>query len=141
MLDRRALCSALAVTATCPAGVHHVIALPAELRSRGVELKFVLADGSDPRPPALDQVLISTIARAHDWSERLLAGESIGAIASSAKVTPRYVHRLLDLAFLAPDIIEAILDGRQPADLTAERLTRQPIPLAWSEQQAIFGFR
>jgi site-specific DNA recombinase len=140
-VDRAALRAALAITTADPIDGPHIITLPMQLRPRGVELKFVLADGSDPPPHTPDPILIGAIARAHDWSERLLAGKSLGSIAAAEGVTPRYIRRLLDLAFLAPDIIEAVLDGRQPADLTAERLTRQPLPLAWSDQRAALGFR
>jgi len=139
-VDRTALCSALRIASADPADGHHVIEMPMQLRRRGVELKFVLGGGSDPRPPTPDPILIGVIARAHQWSERLLTGESLVSIATAAEVTPRYVRRLLDLAFLAPDIIEAILEGRQPADLTAERLTRLQLPLAWSEQRTSLGF-
>lgn len=139
-VDRAALRSALGIASADLSDGHHVIDMPMQLRRRGVELKFVLGYGSDPRPPAPGPILLSVIARAHDWSERLLAGQSLHQIAAAAQVTPRYVRRLLDLAFLAPDITETILDGRQPADLTAERLTRTPLPLAWSEQRATLGF-
>ena len=46
----------------------------------------------------------------------------------------------MPLAFLAPDIVEAILAGTQPVDLTAETLTRRDLPLSWSEQKSLFGF-
>ena len=46
----------------------------------------------------------------------------------------------MPLAFLAPDIVEAILAGTQPVDLTAETLTRRDLPLSWSEQKSLFGY-
>jgi hypothetical protein len=50
------------------------------------------------------------------------------------------VSRSLQLAFLAPDIVEAILDGRQPASMTATRLRRlDRLPLAWDDQRAFLG--
>jgi len=58
-------------------------------------------------------------------------------LAKRAGVTRGYVTRILRLAFLAPDITEAILDGRQPPTLTVERL-RDPIPLDWNEQRKLF---
>lgn len=54
-------------------------------------------------------------------------------------VTKRYVAHIMRLAFLAPDIVEAILDGRQPADLELERLLRG-IPVGWPEQRRALGF-
>jgi hypothetical protein len=81
------------------------------------------------------------VARAHKWKQRLLSGEapSISAIAREEGVTKRYVARIMRLAFLAPDIVEAILDGHQPADLELERLLRG-IPIGWQEQRRAFGF-
>jgi hypothetical protein len=52
-----------------------------------------------------------------------------------------YLRRVLGCAFLAPDIIEAILDGRQPADLTVKTLSRRNLPLDWAKQRAQLGFR
>jgi len=65
---------------------------------------------------------------------------SINEIAREVGVTGRYVIRILRFAFLAPDITEAILDGRQPPAVTVERL-RGPIPCDWVEQRRVLGFR
>jgi hypothetical protein len=54
-------------------------------------------------------------------------------------MTERYVGRVFECAFLAPDIVERILEGHQPDDLTFARLTNK-IPLSWSEQRRQFGF-
>ena len=75
-------------------------------------------------------------------SPRLLEGE-IGSIAGLARAEGRqrtYVGRLLPLAFLAPDITEAIVEGRQPPSMTIDRL-RDPIPMDWNEQRKMLGFR
>ena len=90
--------------------------------------------------PRLNAPLIKAVARAHRWKHRF-SGEapSISAIAREEGVTKRYVARIMRLAFLAPDIVEAILDGRQPADLELERLLRG-IPVAWPEQRRALGF-
>ena len=89
-----------------------------------------------------DASLVKAIARAHVWKKQLLAGEasSLTELASRAGVTRPYVGRILKLAFLAPDIVEAILQGRQPPALTVDRL-RDPIPLDWGEQRKLFGLR
>jgi len=66
---------------------------------------------------------------------------SVRVLAKRDKVDPGDIGKALDLAFLAPDIVEAILDGRQPADLTATRLRRLTnLPAAWSEQRRLLGF-
>jgi len=85
--------------------------------------------------------LIKAIARARSWYERLLKGdvESCSALAKEIGVGDRYVTRVLHFAFLAPDIVQSILDGSHPPDLTYAKMARN-IPLDWAEQRARFGF-
>ncbi len=73
--------------------------------------------------------MLKAVVRAHDWWNRLLSGDegTIADIARTEGVTDRYVRRILDLAFLAPNITTAVLEAGQPVDLTAERLTRPRI--------------
>lgn len=82
------------------------------------------------------------MAHAQVWYERLLSGEatSLSAIAREHGVTPRYVGRLLRCAFLAPEIVEAILQGQQPPQLTLARLCKN-LPLDWVEQHEALGLR
>jgi DNA invertase Pin-like site-specific DNA recombinase len=85
--------------------------------------------------------LVKALVRAHVWHQKVLDGKALDqrALAREAGFTERYVGRVFACAFLAPDIVEAILDGRQPRDLTFEKLTRN-IPLSWVEQRCQFGF-
>jgi site-specific DNA recombinase len=78
------------------------------------------------------------IARAHDWRDQLIAGEVSGprSIAKQTGLDESYVRRILGLAFLAPDIVEIILNGRQPENLTLEKL-RTKLPMSWVEQRRI----
>jgi hypothetical protein len=63
------------------------------------------------------------------------------ALAKREGVSPSYFTRLVRLSYLAPDITEAILDGRQPRDLTADKLlAHSRLPLDWHEQRAVLGF-
>ena len=63
------------------------------------------------------------------------------ALAKREGVSPSYFTRLVRLSYLAPDITEAILDGRQPRDLTADKLlAHSRLPLGWREQKAVLGF-
>ena len=90
-----------------------------------------------------DSALIKTLALAHDWFHRLRTGKarSVQNIATTEGVDRSHVSRLLRLAFLAPDIVEAVLDGRQPVELTAKRLLlREDLPLDWREQRRRLGF-
>ncbi len=89
----------------------------------------------------LNPALLKGLARGYLWRNQLLVGEvgSVGELARKAGVSPRYVIRMLRMGFLAPDIIEAILEGRQTTAVTVE-MFRKPIPLDWSEQRLMLGF-
>jgi hypothetical protein len=90
----------------------------------------------------VDLALLKTVARAHEWSNDLVTGrvQSIAEIALREGVSPRYVRRLLNVAFLAPKIVQAIAEGRQPPELTAEALAeRIELPLLWTEQERAVG--
>ncbi len=109
----------------------------------GLETKMILANGSKADEPRPNEVLIRTIVRAHAWMETLISGEarSIRELARSVCSDERRVTRTLRLVHLAPDITEAILDGRQPPDLTAKKLLKSgPLPIDWIEQRRRLGF-
>ena len=90
--------------------------------------------------PRRDDTLIKTLVRAHRWRRKIESGQakSITDLAEQEGVTDAYVCRLLPLTCFAPDIVEAILDGRQPKGLRlAEMLGNGP--LAWEEQRSTSG--
>ena len=80
------------------------------------------------------------IGRGRRWYEQLTTGErtSLRQIAEAEKLDERYVARVLYGALLAPDIIEKILQGRQPVRFTVKSLKRLP-PLDWEEQRRLYG--
>jgi site-specific DNA recombinase len=117
------------------------LSVPVRFRRRGVEMKLVIADNT-ARPARLDPALIKSVARGHLWFDDVASGRaaSLQAIAEREGVTEGYVRRLIRLAFLAPGIVEAILDGEQPVDLSAARLTGQvELPLDWNNQQRLLS--
>jgi DNA invertase Pin-like site-specific DNA recombinase len=125
-----------------PQGVIELIT-SISLKRRGVEAKLIVGNGAGGEFPRHDSNLIGLVARAHSWFEELKAGEitSIDALAAREKIDAGDVSRFLGLAFLAPDLVKAILEGRQPIELTAERLKRlAPLPPLWSEQRVALGF-
>ncbi len=90
-----------------------------------------------------DEGLISLIADTHKWFASIAAGEiaTVREIAQDAEIDEGDVSRFLPRAFLAPDIVEAILAGRQPVELTAEKLKRlHSLPKSWEEQRQLLGF-
>ena len=94
-------------------------------------------DEPEPRP-----VLVHAIARAHHWMRLLTDGsyDSVEALAVSINLNPKVVRKAIRLAFLAPDITEAILNGSQPETLTFARL-KETLPLSWAEQRKSLDFR
>jgi hypothetical protein len=86
--------------------------------------------------------LIKALVRAHRWRRRIESGraQSITDLAEQEGVTDAYVCRLLPLTCLAPEIVEAILDGRQPKGLRLAEILGNAL-LKWEEQWATWGFR
>ena len=86
---------------------------------------------------------VALLVQAERWliELRSASGLSISALAKCHQVDSGDVSRILPLAFLAPDIVESILDGRQPSELTAARLKRvKHLPLSWERQREALGF-
>jgi len=111
-------------------------------KRRGVETKLVLPglaqQNHSLRP---DPALIKAIARGRAWFEELATGRvrSLQQLADRDGITRRYIRRLVNLAFLSPELVEAILQGRQSIQLTATRLTEFDLPLDWSEQHRLLS--
>jgi hypothetical protein len=119
------------------------IRLPIRLQRRGGRKLIMTPEGSAaPTPkPRPDETLIKALVRAHRWRRRIESGQarSITDLAEQERVTDAYVCRLLPLTCLAPDIVEAILDGRQPKGLRlAEILGNGPV--SWEEQRVSWRF-
>jgi hypothetical protein len=125
-----------------PVGLTITEFIPLQMKRRGVETKLVIKD-HPTEVMRTDRALLLAVARGHHWFGELASGTATSTveIAKREGLNDSYVRRLLPLAFLAPAIIEAVSAGRQPSDLTAEKLTRAvSLPLAWSEQQRLLCF-
>lgn len=110
---------------------------PVSVRSRGPEMKLVLAGGASNETGLPDPAMVRAIVRAHAWFERLKTGEaqSVGEIAGEEGVTTSFVTRTMRLAFLAPDIVEQILRGcHVPQFRVGQIMLAEDIALRWSEQ-------
>jgi len=117
------------------------LTIPVTLHRRGVETKLVLMNGGIPQSEP-DQTLIRALARARRWMGDLIAGvhPSVVKLAEAYRTDARYVARHLPLACLSPKIIDQIVSGRQPIELTAwDLLNRIDIPLDWSDQKRRLG--
>jgi DNA invertase Pin-like site-specific DNA recombinase len=108
---------------------------PFTMRRRGVETKLIL--GNEARPP--DRKLIANIAAALSWLDRIRAGKAYNEIADEDGVPKYRVQQAICYAFLAPDIIRQVLQGRQPVGLTSKWIFRHSLPLGWAEQRALIA--
>jgi site-specific DNA recombinase len=122
----------------------HRVRIKTRLKRCGGEIRLVLlGDNHEERLPNPDPNLIRAMAKAHLWARQLVSGEvaSISEIARRNGTSRSRASCILTLAFLAPDIVEAILEGRQPMEVNLERLTSTGgIPNSWDEQRRLYGF-
>jgi hypothetical protein len=116
-----------------------VVRIPLRFQRRGGRKLIMTPEGAAvPAPkPRRDETLVRAVVRAHRWRRRIESGQakSITDLAEQEGVTVAYVCRLVPLTCLAPDIVEAILDGRQPKGLRLTAMLENG-PLAWEEQRA-----
>ena len=118
-----------------------LIMSPVRIKRRGHEMKMLLGD--QPARVNPDNRLIRLVAQAHDLKVAMAEGRvpSIDAYAAKHNLDPGDARRLVPLGTLAPGIVEAIMQGRQPVDLTVSRLRRSnQLPILWSEQRSFLGF-
>lgn len=122
-----------------PDGRTLIVTIPMRLGRRAGRKLIVAPDGSEvadlPRAKHADETLVRMLAKAWRWQQWLEGGRyrSIRELAEAERVSHSYVSRVLKLTLLAPDLVEAILDGRQPRGLTAQELLRG-VPVGWGEQ-------
>lgn len=110
----------------------------ARLRKRGGRKLIVVPEGATAWAPPrarVDSAMLKAIARGHRWRRLIESGEyaSTTELAAAEKINQSYVCRVLRLTLLAPEIVEAILDGRQPVELMLANLM-QSFPVGWQEQ-------
>jgi hypothetical protein len=106
-------------------------------------MKLLVEDGDDNREP--DMALLRVLTRAYDVQQRLCDDPSltVRGLARQEQITPKYFYVVLRLRWLAPDIVTAIVNGRQPRQLSTKRLMRlaSKLPEDWAAQRGLLGFR
>ena len=115
--------------------------IPVTFRKRGGRKLVVTSDGAEWAPrPRVDNAMVKALARAFRWRKMLDAGVhgTIEDLAKSKRIGKPYVSQVLRLTLLAPELVEAILDGRQPAELQLDDLL-QGFPLEWEGQRRLSG--
>jgi site-specific DNA recombinase len=117
------------------------LSIPASLQRTGKEMKFIVDGVMNCAPP--DTTLIRLLVRSQKIAKRMFEPNCppLDAVAREELITASYATRLVRLAFLAPDIVTAILAGKQPAGLTANKLMADTrLPLDWRDQRGALGF-
>ena len=113
------------------------VRVPFVVRKRGGRKLVITPDGESHRPrPRVDSALVKAVARAHRWQRLLESGErtSITELATAEKIDRSYLCRVLRLTLLAPEIVEAIMDGRQPDGVTLPALMKG-LSVKWQRQE------
>ncbi|WEF23174.1 hypothetical protein [Paracoccus sp. S3-43] len=113
--------------------------VPFRVVKRGGRKEMQMPEGAT-QPRRTDNALVKALARAFRWKGILESGEfaTISEVAEREGIAPSYMTRVLRLTLLAPDIVEAILDGTQGPEVTLARLM-QGVPVIWSDQHDNFG--
>ena len=119
-----------------------VVSVSVSFLQRGGRKQILSPPGAAPWSPAprVDGALVKAVVRAHRWRHMLESGEysSSADLAKAEKVNDSYLSRILRLTLIAPDIIEAILAGRQASTLQLDDLLK-PLPAAWERQRSELG--
>jgi len=126
-----------------PAKKHHgtneepvILTIPAKLKRCGIETRLIIPGSADVQSRKPVTALVKAVSRAHDWICKIEAGEfkNLRAISRATGLAPRHVRSILLCAFVAPEIVEAILDGSQPPELNLAVLLKDN-PQNWTEQR------
>jgi hypothetical protein len=112
--------------------------VPFRLLKRGGRKEMQMPEGA-VQPRRTDSTLVKALARAFRWKRMLESGEfaTIAELAEREGIAPSYMTRILRLRLLAPDIVEAILDGKQRPEVTLARVL-EPFPVEWAEERRRF---
>jgi len=133
-LDRASVASVLELDASRISQMAMTLVAPFHRRKRGVESKLMIG-GHEPTSP--DGVLIRNIAKAHQYYEAITQGGTFEELARSEDLTVRRILQVIELAFIAPDIVKAVVGGKQPSGLTTKWLGQNPLPSDWQAQRRV----
>ena len=119
------------------------VRVPMAFTKRGGRKLVISPDGVSTvasTRPRIDNTMVKALARAFRWRKLLETDvfATVEEIAATEKINASYVGRVLRLTLLAPDLVEAILDGRQPVEMTLAVLMR-PFPVEWCQQLEVFS--
>ena len=126
-------------------GEQIVIRIPMDLKRRSGRKEIMVPEGlpgTEQQKSPAQEPLVMALARAFHWQELIDSEKypSIIELADALGIDRSYVGRIMRLTLLAPVIVEAIAEGREPSGLSLERLVKR-MPMLWEEQRRRFGFR
>ena len=127
------LANALSVTESLLNMDGLTFSLPFQTRKRGVETKLIIGHVT----PEKDQTLIRNLATAHKWLMMIKAGKSLDKICEDYDTSRRRIQQTLKFTFLSPEIVQMIVEGRQPIGLTSAWVARAALPQDWQDQRAL----
>ncbi len=135
-LGTTAIIEMLGVQAAPEAPESITISIDASMRRTGMAVRLIHENGSAASAVEPQEHLVRLLAKARSWwGEMIESGMSASQLGAHHGVTKTYVSRVIRLNFLAPQVVESIIAGRQPVALDAKRLLAlHDLPLAWSEQ-------
>ena len=118
--------------------------VPLEIKKRGGSAIIILPKNlkKEEMVKCFDEKMIKAFAKAYKW-KNMMEEDEIGALAQIAvkeNITGAYVSKVFNLNFIAPEIVEKILNGEQPRDLKLQDMLVGKFPLLWQEQKELWGF-
>jgi site-specific DNA recombinase len=123
------------------------IFIPMQIRKKWGYVTIILPEDAEKsqevkNPKNYNEKLVKAFANAYKWQKMLKQKtvSSLNEIAELEKTDKSYIAKIFKLNYVAPDIVEAILKGTQPANLNLRDFIQKTIPDLWSEQREIFGF-
>ncbi len=124
--------------------LRHRVLLPIQIKRSGLNLRMIVQSPDYQRKGNVDTRLVKLLSRAHHWFNKLSTGKvrSVKELGVQEKLSASHVSRVILVAFLSPDIVRDILDGKHPPSLTSDKLMRSlPLPIKWGEQKQALGYR
>ena len=121
------------------------VRIPMKMKRRSGRRVIIVPDSLDDTSrskPDYNIPLAMAVARAHRWQELFLSGRysTITELANKVGLDHSFVARVMRLALLAPDIVDAVMDGNEPDGLTFKKLTAKPVPHCWIAQRKLWRF-
>ena len=120
----------------------HTLILPIQIKRSGLAVRLMIEPAQHRIKRIADPKLLKLLSKANIWFDRLTKNNSsMQQIAEAEDVSRSYVSRVIRLAFLSPTIVKAIMTGKAPEMLTADKLIHHiPLPIDWQEQHKLLGF-